>query len=184
MKIKKIFSLIFVFSLVLYSSLFALDATKSQISSTSATNTASVDNETINALFIQNSAAAKILPHETDSAKLKLVMQNVMPNVIWFADRPVRKSGVISIEQFIGNWNKGENSFAKNNPNAALSSDANKKDGKVVEVDIVVLSNPLYDFKHKTLTYDIKGDTSKLLHKAGSYRNVVVFIDSLNFNGD
>ncbi len=46
---------------------------------------------------------------------------NGVPNVIYFADRPARKAGHLSLEKFVEMWDKGDDSFKADPPNATLS---------------------------------------------------------------
>ena len=52
---------------------------------------------------------------------------NGVPNVIYFTDRPARKAGHRSLEKFVEMWDKGDDSFKADPPNATLS--LLKKDG-------------------------------------------------------
>ena len=53
-----------------------------------------------------------------DGDKLTL---NGVPNVVYFSDRPARKAGHISLANFVEMWNKGNDSFKADPPNATLS---------------------------------------------------------------
>jgi len=46
---------------------------------------------------------------------------NGVPNVIYFTDRPARKAGHLSLEKFVEMWDKGDDSFKADPPNATLS---------------------------------------------------------------
>jgi len=46
---------------------------------------------------------------------------NGVPNVIYFSDRPARKAGHLSLEKFVEMWDKGDDSFKADPPNATLS---------------------------------------------------------------
>ncbi len=46
---------------------------------------------------------------------------NGVPNVIYFSDRPARKAGHLSLEKFVEAWDKGDDSFKTDPPNATLS---------------------------------------------------------------
>ena len=50
----------------------------------------------------------------------RLILDDINPSVIWFTDRPVRKSGRANVQVFIGNWPKGTDSFSVDPPNAAV----------------------------------------------------------------
>ena len=61
---------------------------------------------------------------------------NGVPNVIYFSDRPARKAGHLSVAEFIEMWDKGDDSFKADPPNATLS--VLKKDGaKNVVVELI-----------------------------------------------
>ena len=61
---------------------------------------------------------------------------NGVPNVIYFSDRPARKAGHLSLEKFVEMWDKGDDSFKADPPNATLS--VLKKDGaKNVVVELM-----------------------------------------------
>ncbi len=46
---------------------------------------------------------------------------NGVPLVVYFSDRPVRVAGHITLEKFIGMWDKGIDNFKNNPPNAELA---------------------------------------------------------------
>ena len=65
----------------------------------------------------------------------KLTLKGV-PNVIYFSDRPARKAGHLSLEKFVEMWDKGDDSFKADPPNATLS--VLKKEGaKNVVVELM-----------------------------------------------
>ena len=41
--------------------------------------------------------------------------------MIWFTDRPKHLTGHETVQEFVGTWGKGKDSFAVNPPNATLS---------------------------------------------------------------
>jgi hypothetical protein len=51
----------------------------------------------------------------------KLVLTGVLPNSIVFSDRPYRAAGHVNTDRFIGQWDEGKGSFAKDPPNATIS---------------------------------------------------------------
>src|SRR4029453_2910097 len=51
----------------------------------------------------------------------KLTLNDVSPNSIVFADRPIRAAGHVLTSEFIKQWDVGNNSFAKDPPNATIS---------------------------------------------------------------
>jgi len=50
-----------------------------------------------------------------------LTLRGISPAVLFFADRPEREVGHISCEEFVDQWDEGENSFAEDPPNAVLT---------------------------------------------------------------
>ena len=70
----------------------------------------------------------------------------------WFTDRPERKAGKISSQAFFDVWNKGDDSFGKVNPNAALVC---MRGSEVIE-HVVTLSRPDYSAENDDVTYDIE----------------------------
>ena len=77
-----------------------------------------------------------VLSATAGSLKRDTLTLNGVPNVIYFSDRPTRKAGHLSLEQFVASWNKGVDSFKANPPNATLS--VLKKDGaKNVVVELM-----------------------------------------------
>jgi len=73
---------------------------------------------------------------------------NGVPNVIYFSDRPDRVAGHLSLEKFVEMWDKGDDSFKADPPNATLS--VLNKDGAnniVVELMSVKQKSGSVDFK-------------------------------------
>src|SRR5260370_31568252 len=83
-------------------------------------------------LFVLNSRGAAL---QGDT----LTLSGVSPSSIVFADRPVRSAGHQPTADVIAEWGSGDDSFAKNPPNATMSAFA--KDGTVKDA-VVVLKNP------------------------------------------
>jgi hypothetical protein len=81
----------------------------------------------------------------------KLTMTGITPNSIIFADRPWRSAGHVLTSEFIKQWDEGQDSFAKDPPNATVSVFGS--DGKSVEDAVVVLMSP--KLEGSTLTFDV-----------------------------
>jgi hypothetical protein len=69
-------------------------------------------------LFVQTASSAELVPQAKQDA-YTLILRGVEWTIL-FSDRPMRKSGHESNEQFVKSWTIGENSFASNPPNAEL----------------------------------------------------------------
>jgi len=108
--------------------------------------------EIVPSLFVLNSRGATL---QGDT----LTLTGVMLNSIIFADRPVRAAGHQLTADIIADWGAGDDSFAKNPPNATVS--VFSKDGSVKDA-VVVLKSPKLDgdkltFNVQTLEGDLNG---------------------------
>ena len=81
-----------------------------------------------------------------------VTLEGLNKHTTWFTDRPERKAGKISSQAFFDVWNKGDDSFGKVNPNAALVC---MRGSEVIE-HVVTLSRPDYSAKKDAVTYDIQ----------------------------
>jgi hypothetical protein len=111
--------------------------------------------ETVPSLIVMNSGGATL---QGD----KLTLTTVSPNVIIFADRPVRSAGHALTRHFLEEWDPatGGDSFAKNPPNATVS--AFDKEASTVKDAVVELTSPKMDganlvFTVKVLEGDLTG---------------------------
>jgi len=100
--------------------------------------------QTIPSLAVLNSSGATL-------KEGKLTMSGVTTNSIIFADRPWRSAGHVLTSEFIKQWDEGNDSFAKDPPNATIS--VFSSDGKSIEDAVVVLKSPKLDGKN--LTFDV-----------------------------
>lgn len=119
---------------------------------TIGTPTSAAKPEIVPSLFVLNSRGATL---QGDT----LTLTGVMPQSIIFADRPVRAAGHQSTADVIADWGSGDDSFAKNPPNATVS--VFSKDGSVKDA-VVVLKNPKLEgdkltFNVQTLEGDLAG---------------------------
>lgn len=122
----------------------------------------------IPSLAVLNAAGARIEAG-------KLVLTGVAPNVIVFADRPVRAAGHEVLGQFLLQWDEGRDSFAKDPPNATVSV-LGARPGEVSDT-VLVLKAPRRD--GSTLTFDVAVLEGTLA--AGG--PVAVFIDAWAVRG-
>jgi hypothetical protein len=111
--------------------------------------------EIVPSLIVMNSRGATL---QGD----KLTLMGVSPNVIIFADRPVRSAGHALTAHFLEEWDPvaGADSFAKDPPNATVS--AFDKDATTVKDAVVELTSPKMDgadlvFNVKVLEGDLNG---------------------------
>jgi hypothetical protein len=102
----------------------------------------------------------------------KLVLTGVAANSIVFADRPVRSAGHALTTHLLEEWSPatGDDSFAKNPPNATVS--AFSKDGNTIRDAVVVLKSPKMEGDRLTFDVDVlEGDL------AGADGPASIFID-------
>jgi hypothetical protein len=101
-------------------------------------------------LFIQHGESGSI--SKINSTTYSLQLNDLAENVILFSDRPNRIVDTQSIQEFIGNWTQGEDSFEIDPPNAALTflEDDNQK----IDALVIELYNIEYDEEQNFLKYD------------------------------
>lgn len=105
----------------------------------------------------------------------KLILEESNDTVIWFADRPIREAGSLHISNFLKTWDKGEDSFKKDPPNAVLIID----NSEPIVVELI-----LADWNEKRATFEIKslkGQKYTISEKSGP---VTLFIDYSLSNED
>ncbi len=100
----------------------------------------------------------------------KMTLHGISPTTLFFSDRPERIAGHGATEELVGEWSQGEDSFAKDPPNATLSI-LEGDEGKIEDV-VVVLQNP--QLKGSQLTYTIKVLDGKVPSHGGAN---ALFID-------
>jgi hypothetical protein len=103
----------------------------------------------------------------------KLTLTGVTPNSIVFADRPVRSAGHVLTSHFIKEWDVGNDSFAKDPPNATVSV-LNKATASIADI-VVVLKAPKLD--GDKLVFDIVPIEGDLGQADGP---ATVFVDIIN----
>lgn len=123
------------------------------------------EEETCDMLFVQDAKAMTF-----DGTRLTLKEAN--PNIIFFCDRPVRTAGHMNRDAFMKLVTEGENSFADNPPNAAVSIVSAK--GEVTEVVVTLSKRPLVS--GNDMVFPIKVIDGKLPN-AGE--TVIMFIDPI-----
>jgi hypothetical protein len=112
-------------------------------------------NEVVPSLIVMNSRGATL-------SSDKLTLTGVAPNVIIFADRPVRSAGHALTAHFLEEWDPvaGADSFAKDPPNATVSAfdrEATKVKDAVVELTSPKMEGQDLTFNVKVLEGDLSG---------------------------
>jgi len=113
--------------------------------------------EAIEAMFVQTARSMS-------SGSGSVTLHGLTPATLFFSDRPQRVVGHLTARQFVDEWDKGENSFAADPPNAVLSFlDA---DGETPDDAIVVIKNP--GLEGDKISYTVQVLEGKLPAKAES----------------
>jgi hypothetical protein len=128
-------------------------------------SSALAEDEACDMLFVQD---AKAMIFDGSS----LTLQEANPNIIFFCDRPVRTAGHMTRNAFMKLVTEGENSFADNPPNAAVSIIDAK--GEVIEAVVTLSKKPLVS--GNDMVFPIKVIDGELPN-AGE--TVIMFIDPI-----
>ncbi len=118
---------------------------------------------TVELLFVQTAQEASL-------AGGVLKLSDVGPSTLYFSDRPERIVGHIPTDVFVAEWGKGEDSFATDPPNAALSI----LSGPEAQEIVVVLKAPRLE--KNDLVYDVEVLEGK---KTASGSASSLFIDTI-----
>jgi hypothetical protein len=119
--------------------------------------------EEIEAMFVQ-------VARNMTTAGDKVTFHGLSPATLYFSDRPQRVVGHLTAQQFVDEWDKGENSFAEDPPNAVISF--LDEGDEVPEDAIVVLKDP--GLEGDAITYTVEVLEGSLPARAESCS---VFID-------
>ena len=92
------------------------------------------DDDACEMLFVQSAAGMTF-----DGSSLTLLGAD--PNIIFFCDRPVRTAGHMTRDAWMALVSEGENTFASNHPNAAISIFG--PEGDVTEVVVELSDRPV-----------------------------------------
>ena len=140
------------------------------LSTAEETKTAA-DGQKLQLMFVQTAEGIK-----TTDTTLRLV--NVGQQTLYFADRPIRVAGNITLPAYMDEWTAaaGADNFATDPPNATLSIyEPGSKENKLVVVEI---SKPVIEGKDLVYTYKlIEGEMPK------SGGTASLFIDMLGAGG-
>ncbi|MCX6994599.1 MAG: hypothetical protein NTY13_02005, partial [Chlamydiae bacterium] len=105
----------------------------------------------------------------------KLTLKGMDDKVLYFSERPVRKAGYITITQFMGNWDKGNDSFKANPPNAAIVHAALKtNENGIAQAIPVELQNP--EITAQGWTFDLI-DLDRVGVIEGIYDKIAIYVD-------
>jgi hypothetical protein len=92
------------------------------------------EEEICQALFVQDAKGVEL-------KKDSVILKDPNDHLIFFCDRPVREAGFLTWDAFMDSVTTGENSFAENPPNAALT--IVDKEGKIHELILFLMDKPV-----------------------------------------
>ena len=124
-------------------------------------------------LFVQTASCAELIPQRKKDT-YTLILRSVEWTIL-FSDRPVRKSGQESNEQFVRSWTTGANSFALNPPNAELVIFNPGKKPSAVTLELTDPQWKADDPNRLSYTATIVGKGAKPIVAGGS---AALFIDT------
>ena len=100
----------------------------------------------------------------------RITLNHVSHTTLFFSDRPYRLTGHVPTDEFVGEWGVGDDSFAKEPPNALLSL---FEDDHVNDV-VVVLTDPV--ISNGDLSYAVEVTDGELTPSTGP---ASLFIDMI-----
>lgn len=126
-------------------------------------------------IAIQHAESGSI--SEINATNYLLELSDLSDKTILFSNRPDRIVVTESMNDFVGNWTEGKDSFQLDPPNAALVTLVGDEEQDISELE---LFNPIYDKEQKFLTYDVTflGNMTTKSDLPKDLENPVLVIDS------
>ena len=109
-----------------------------------------------------------------DKMAYSLKLNDVSDKTVLFSDRPDRIITSVSTSKFISNWSTGQDSFAKNPPNAVLVIEEQEQQN----VAIVELFDPIYNSNTNVLEYNIHIDGTESIDLQMEFGQFTLLIDN------
>lgn len=138
---------------------------------------AATEKAAVDLTFNLSAQRAKLFKNSSSNS-YRLLLTGVAPYITYITGRPGRVKGLASIENFIRAWGVGDNSFAKDNPNAILyagvinAAGNNGNQSFVIQVD-----KPEYDKKRGIMQFEVEplGSSQLILEQMDlQYVNLVI----------
>jgi hypothetical protein len=129
------------------------------------------DQPELQLMFVQTAAG-----NEVDTAAQTLRLKDVVPQALYFSDRPERVAGHVTMAGYLEEWTKGKDNFGEDPPNATLSVyEPGPSENTTVVIEIM---QPVVDGTDITYVYKlINGE----MPTAGE--NAALFIDWIGPGG-
>lgn len=104
--------------------------------------------EAVQLMFVQASSGFSA---DREAQTLRLI--DVLPQALYFSDRPVRIAGHVSMEDYLSYWVEGADNFGEDPPNATLSIyEGDQSENTLVVVEIL---DPVVEGSDIVYTYNI-----------------------------
>lgn len=107
-----------------------------------------------------------------------LTLYGVSKNVTYFSEKPNRKAGKVTTEQFLTGWDKGKHSFRRDSANAGIVTYSNTLGPERFTDFPVVLTNPQYEKEPGRVTFDITRLEKGEMIPTGDLGEVTLFVDT------
>lgn len=124
-------------------------------------------------LFIQTAKEVIVKQHPKNPDKWLITLRKLTGDVAYFSEQPKKIAGKISVENFLEEWRTS----TQNNPKGILAAQFShsKQEGDSSK-RWVKLSNPRFDSRNNTITYNAQNPPGKNNLSQGEYRDAVLFI--------
>lgn len=109
-----------------------------------------------------------VLSATSGSLERDTLTLNGVPNVIYFSDRPARKTGHMNLASLVEMWDKGDDSFKSDPPNAVLSV-LDKDGAQNIEVELKSV-----EVKRDSISFNVKVLAGNM---SGPFGSASLFID-------
>lgn len=124
-------------------------------------------------MFIQTAEEAVVKQNPKNPDRWVVTLRNIDPDVAYFSERPKKMAGKVTVEGFLEEWKVGN----KRNPTGALVTQFSHAGSGEGNGGQIVLSNPRFDKRNRTITYDAQNPMGKKHLSEGKHEDPVLFIE-------
>lgn len=124
-------------------------------------------------MFIQSAEEAVVKQNPKNPDRWVVTLRNVDPDVAYFSDSPKKMAGKLTVEGFLDEWKLGN----KKNPTGSLVTQFSHASSGAGETGQIILSNPRFDKRNNTITYDAQNPLGKKHLSEGKHQDPVLFIE-------
>lgn len=125
-------------------------------------------------LIVIRATDAKII--KTDAGYV-LTLTGTDGHTLFFADRPVRKAGLVPTEELMNSWEQKSNSLTMTPPNAAILFRSMNADKRGISHAVAVELKKPVTIGKDSWSFSMTDLEGKL--RPGHYQGVTIFVDSL-----